>query len=167
MDANDILVDAYERIRQGVHYILDDISKPALLFRPSPTANSIAWLIWHLTRIQDDHIADAADRPQLWETKWAATFGLPYDGNDTGYGHTAQQVGHMKARATDLAGYFDDVHAASLEYLRSLVPTDYARVVDTRFTPPVTLGVRLNSVLADDLQHVGQAAYVLGLYKEK
>jgi hypothetical protein len=40
-------------------------------------------------------------------------------------------------------------------------------VVDRRWTPPVTLGVRLVSVLCDDLQHAGQAAFVRGAVRRR
>jgi hypothetical protein len=46
-----------------------------------------------------------------------------------------------------------------------VTPADLDRVVDKRWDPPVTLGVRLVSVVDDDAQHVGQAAYVRGLQK--
>jgi hypothetical protein len=36
-------------------------------------------------------------------------------------------------------------------------------VVDASWDPPVTLGVRLVSVISDDLQHAGQAAYLRGM----
>jgi hypothetical protein len=62
-----------------------------------------------------------------------------------------------------LAGYYDDVHATSTAYLRERTDDDLDRVVDERWDPPVTLAVRLVSVLADDLQHAGQAAYLKGL----
>jgi uncharacterized damage-inducible protein DinB len=55
------------------------------------------------------------------------------------------------------------VHARSAEFLRGLSDEDLDRVVDTNWDPPVTLGVRLVSVLSDDFQHLGQAAYLRGL----
>lgn len=62
-----------------------------------------------------------------------------------------------------LTGYYDAVHEQSLGVLRTVAAKDLERVVDEHWDPPVTLGVRLVSVLSDDLQHVGQAAYVRGL----
>lgn len=69
----------------------------------------------------------------------------------------------MRADASVLAGYYDAVHSRTVAWLPRLTAVDFSRVVDTRWTPPVTLAVRLVSVLADDLQHAGQAAYVRGL----
>jgi hypothetical protein len=55
------------------------------------------------------------------------------------------------------------VHRSTVDYLATLEDDDYDRVVDERWDPPVTLAVRLLSVLDDAMQHVGQAAYVRGL----
>ena len=164
MRTSGLLVDAYERIAGVVHGVLDGLTETDLATRPGPTANSIGWLVWHLTRIQDDHIADVAGTPQRWTAAgWVDRFGLGLDPADTGYGHSSEQVDAVRADASLLRGYFDDVHAATVAYLRELTGDELDRVVDTRWDPPVTLGVRLVSVLADDLQHAGQAAYVRGL----
>jgi hypothetical protein len=51
--------------------------------------------------------------------------------------------------------------------VRSLSEADLTRVVDRNWDPPVTVSVRLVSVIADDLQHVGQAAYVRGILQRR
>jgi hypothetical protein len=67
------------------------------------------------------------------------------------------------ADAPSLLGYFEDVHAKTLGFVRSLTEVDLARVVDRTWDPPETVSTRLVSVMVDDLQHVGQAAYVRGI----
>ncbi|MDR6978973.1 putative damage-inducible protein DinB [Streptomyces sp. 3330] len=165
MHAKDILIDGYQRIREEVHAAVEGLDPDDLNALPATGANSIAWLVWHLTRVQDDHLADAFGRDQVWLAQdWEKRFGLDLPRKDTGYGHSAAQV--AKVRVADgalLTGYHDAVHARSLEALRALTAAELERVVDERWDPPVTLGVRLVSVLSDDLQHVGQAAYVRGL----
>lgn len=165
MHAKDILIDAYSRIQEEVHAAVEGLDPDDLNARPAETANSISWLIWHLTRIQDDHVADAAKLDQVWLAQgWEKRFGLDLPRRDTGYGHTAAKVAKVRVESGDLLiGYYDAVHEQSLEFVRGLTAKDLERVVDERWTPAVTLGVRLVSVLADDLQHVGQAAYVRGL----
>ncbi|MFI8091085.1 DinB family protein [Streptomyces sp. NPDC086080] len=165
MHAKDILIDGFGRIREEVHAAVEGLGPDALNARPGPGANSVTWLVWHLTRVQDDHIADAFGLDQVWlfdgwEKRLA--FGLPR--HDTGYGHTSAQVGKVRVDSGDLlTGYHDAVHEQTLDALRSLTAKDLERVVDERWDPPVTMGVRLVSVLSDDLQHVGQAAYARGL----
>jgi hypothetical protein len=165
MDAKDVLIDAYGRIQEEVHAAVDGLSPDTLNARPAPDANSVAWLVWHLTRVQDDHVAGAAGFDQVWLSEgWEKRFALGLEAGDIGYGHSARQVARVRVESGDLLlGYYDAVHAQSLTFLRGLTAGEFERIVDERWDPPVTLGVRLISVLADDLQHVGQAAYLRGL----
>jgi hypothetical protein len=165
MDTADLLVDAFGRIRQAVHQAVDGVTAEGLAFRPDGEANSIAWLVWHLTRIQDDHLADVEGREQVWTKEgWFRRFALPLDPSDTGYGHTTDHVAALQIDSGELlTGYYDAVHQETLRYLAGLRDPDLDRIVDRSWDPPVSLAVRLNSVLADDLQHAGQAAYVRGL----
>ncbi|MFR9799241.1 mycothiol transferase [Streptomyces sp. MS06] len=169
MHAKDILIEGYGRIREEVHAAVAGLGPDELNARPSHEANSVSWLVWHLTRIQDDHIADAFGLEQVWLSRdWHRAFGLGLPRLDTGYGHGPQQVGEVRVDSADLlTGYYDAVHEQSLQALRGLTAKDLERVVDKRWDPPVTLGVRLVSVLSDDLQHVGQAAYVRGLLQQR
>ncbi|MFI5973256.1 DinB family protein [Streptomyces sp. NPDC051452] len=165
MHAKDILIDGHGRIREEVHAVLDGLGADELNRRPAPEANSIAWLVWHLTRVQDDHVADAFGLDQVWLARdWVKRFGLDLPRQDTGYGHTPAKVAKVRVASADLlTGYYDAVHEQTLGALRALAAKDLERVVDEEWDPPVTLGVRLVSALSDDLQHVGQAAYVRGL----
>src|SRR3954468_12227027 len=165
MRSRDLLLDAYERIQQTLRRAVEGLTPEQLEHRPGPGANSIAWLAWHLVRIQDDHVADVAGREQAWsEEGWAGRFGLPFESSATGYGFSAEQVGRVRGLSADLLlDYAAAVHARTAEFVQGVGDDDLDRVVDTRWDPPVTLGVRLVSVLSDDLQHVGQAAYLRGL----
>ncbi len=164
MTSIDVLVDAFERIRDAVYPAVTGLSPDELAYRPDEESNSIAWLVWHLTRIQDDHVAPLRGGRQEWmEAGWADSFRLPFDPADTGFGHGPADVAEVAVDADLLLGYFEDVHRTTVAFLDSLDPSALVRVVDDRWDPPVTMSVRLMSVVADDLQHVGQAAYVRGL----
>jgi uncharacterized damage-inducible protein DinB len=165
---SELLLDAFRRVKEGVHEVLEGMSEEELNYRVDSEANSIAWLVWHLTRVQDDHVCEVAGTDQSWVSAgWAERFGLKLDIGDIGYGHKPDEVAAVRAGARDLAGYHDAVFEQSAKYLQSLGDDDLDRVVDRRWDPPVTLGVRLVSVVADDLQHVGQAAFVRGLVKRR
>lgn len=165
MNEAEILIDAFDRIAQVVHATVDDIPDDALTFRIDRDANTVSWLIWHLTRVQDDHVADVAGSSQVWtDAGWADRFALPFDQSDIGYGHSSGDVGEVRAGPELLLGYHDAVHQRTADYLRTLSGADLDEVVDRNWTPEVTLGVRLISVISDDLQHAGQAAYVAGVF---
>jgi hypothetical protein len=169
MTSAELLVDAFGRIRQVVHRAVDGLTPEQLAVRVDPEANSIAWLVWHLTRIQDDHLAEVAQADQVWTSQgWLERFGLPFDPGDTGYGHRADEVAAVQVDSGELlVGYHDAVHEQTTRYVRQLTDGDLARIVDRSWDPPVTLGVRLVSVIADDLQHAGQAAFVRGLLQAR
>lgn len=165
MHAKDILTDGYSRIQEEVHAAVEGLTADDLNARPGPATNSIAWLIWHLTRVQDDHIADASGLDQVWLTQdWEKRFGLGLPRHDTGYGHSSAKVAKVRVDSPELlTGYYDAVHEQTLGFVRGLTAKDLEEIIDDRWDPPVSLGVRLVSVLSDDLQHVGQAAYARGL----
>ena len=165
MTLGELLVDAFDRIRDGARAAVDGLTPDQLAERPSDRANSIGWLVWHLARVQDDHVAAVADHEQVWTAEgWHERLGLPFDADDTGYGHTSEQVAQVRGlEADDLVGYLEAVHAVTTAFVEPLTPDDLGRVVDERWDPPVTLGVRLVSVVNDDQQHVGQAAFIRGL----
>ncbi|CAN5679275.1 mycothiol transferase [soil metagenome] len=160
----DLLIDAFGRIHQLVGSVTDGIDEATLTHRPDPDANTVAWLIWHLTRIQDDHVAGLAGEEQVWTAAgWADRFELPFDRSDTGYSHSTEDVGAVRASAELLRGYHEAVNAATERYLATVDDAELERVVDEHWDPPVTASVRLVSVISDCLQHLGQAAYVKGL----
>lgn len=165
INAPDLLTDAYSRIQKLVTSVVTGLSSEDLAYQPNPEANSIGWLIWHLLRIQDDHVADAAGSEQVWTAQgWHDRLGLPFGADDTGYGHSPEQVAAVVIGNPELLiGYGDAVAQRTAEFVAGLSEADLARVVDEHWDPPVTLGVRLVSVLGDDWQHIGQAAYLKGL----
>ena len=163
----DLLIDGFGRIRENVLDVLSGLTPDQLAHQVAPGANSISWLVWHLTRIQDDHVSKAFDAAQVWSAGgWAARFGLRAGMTDLGYGHTAAQAADLAAATASaelLAEYHEATHAQTVKLVSAVTDADLPRIVDRRWTPPVTLAVRLVSVLDDDMQHVGQAAYVRGL----
>lgn len=165
MNTADLLADAFGRIREAVHGSVAGLTAEQLSFRPSPGANSVAWLVWHLTRVQDDHICAVSGLEQAWtEQGWARRFALPFGDEATGYGHTSEEVGAVRVASAELlTGYYDAVHERTLAFLATVTDDGLDVVVDERWDPPVTLGVRLVSVITDDVQHAGQAAYLRGL----
>jgi hypothetical protein len=164
----ELLTDAFDRIRETVDGVLSGLTPEQLTRRLDPDANPVGWLVWHLTRVQDDHVAGAFGVSQVWrDGGWAARFGLPRDTMEIGYGHSSAKVAAVAAKVSAepalLLEYHEATHAQTVKHVSALKDADLARVVDRSWTPPVTLGVRLVSVIDDDMQHAGQAAFVRGV----
>ena len=161
-----LLLDCFGRVQDDLPALLDGLDADALHWRPDPGANPIGWLVWHLTRVQDDHLAGLADVPQAWtEQGFAERFALPYDTSAHGYGQSSEEVGAFRASAADLLDYHAATHRLTVEVVENL--DDLDRVVDESWDPPVTAAVRLVSVVNDITQHLGQAAYVRGLLERR
>lgn len=164
MDTGDLLLEAFGRVRDLVPTVVEGLDEDQLASRVQGRSNPIGWLLWHLTRVQDSHVADAAGQEQVWlQDGWHDRFDLDLPVEDTGYGHDSDDVAKVRTTPELLAGYHAAVAARTEQFVRDLGPDDLDRVVDAHWSPPVTLGVRLVSVVADCLQHLGQAAYVRGV----
>jgi hypothetical protein len=124
MDSKDVLIDGYGRIPQLLGMALDGLTAEQLAYRPTEQANSIAWLVWHLTRVQDKQVSDLAGREQAWIVDgWHARFDKPADLD--------------------------------------------RELNEPRWNPLPTVGVRLVSILSDNLQHTGQTLYLRGCIEDK
>lgn len=163
-----IILDGVERIREITGSVVDGLSNLQLEARLDPDANTISWLVWHLARVQDAQVADVAGSEQVWTTGWVERFGLPFSPRATGYGHSPEDVGAVTGLSSDLLfGYLDAVSDRTAAYVGSLSDGDLDRIVDERWQPPVTLSARLVSILSDDLQHAGQAAFIRGILERR
>jgi hypothetical protein len=162
--ARELLRDSFTRLIEHVDGLTDDLSDEASFFRPTPAANSICWLIWHSARIQDAQLAHIAAVQQVWFSGgWVDRFALELPRDAHGYGHSAEEVGKVRAPADLLAGYYHAVHKMTLEFIAGVTADELARIVDETWDPPVTASVRLVSIIDDCAQHLGQAAYLRGM----
>jgi hypothetical protein len=163
------LTDAVNRIKETSRRAADGLSERQLEARLDPEANTIAWLLWHLARVQDAQVADVAGREELWIAHgWAPRFELPFDDRATGYGHSPDDVAAVRGLSSELLiEYVNWVCDHTIEYLGTLSDSDLDAVIDERFSPPVTLSARLVSIISDDLQHAGQAAFIRGVVERQ
>ena len=167
MDGAELISDALGRVNRILHRSLEGAPVEMVCKMPTPSTNSMAWLTWHLTRVQDHHISDMAGLPQLWTSEgWHARFGMAADDKETGNGHTLEQVAALKVDSVDvLLGYADAAYERSKTLLARMSPKDLDRVLDEpQFDPLPTVGVRLVSVVSDNTQHAGQIGYLRGYH---
>lgn len=162
----ELLRDAFGRVRELVEQQCADLDAATATLRLDPDANSPIWLLWHLARVQDDHVAALAGVDQAWD-RWRERLDLPFAPDDIGYGHDTDDVAAVRVDPSLVDGYHADVHALTLDYVDRLDAAELGRVVDERWDPPVTASARLVSVLGDTLQHLGQNAFVMGVAERR
>lgn len=164
MNSAELLSDAISRVDEDCESIVKSLTAEQLATRPNGTGNSIAWLLWHSARIIDHQISELADVEQAWTAEdWVGRFSLDLPSESTGYGHSSDEVAAVRAQGDLLCSYLASVVRQTKKFLATLSEDAYDRVVDRSWDPPVTLGVRIVSIINDATQHIGQAAYVRGL----
>jgi hypothetical protein len=162
--ARELLRDAFTRLIEHADDLTDGLTDDVAFYRPTPDANTISWLLWHSARVQDAQLCDVAGIEQVWfRNGWVDRFNLDLPADSHGYGHTPHQVAKVRASADLLSGYYHAVHEVTLEFVASVTAKELERIVDERWTPPVTASARLVSIVDDCAQHLGQAAYVRGI----
>jgi hypothetical protein len=168
MNLKQFALDINARYYKELEKTISGLTREQLNYQPKTESNSIGWLIWHATRSQDRMNADLFGEDQLWVSgQWYLKFNRLPDQNDTGYGHTPNQVANFKAPDTQtLLDYARAVHERTVLYITTrLNEKDLEREV---FSPTLkvtmTVEQRILSTI-NDFQHVGQAGYVRGLLK--
>ncbi len=166
--AQELLRDSFTRLIEHVDDLTDELTDEVSFWRPTPKANSIAWLIWHGARVQDIQISDIAKTEDVWtRERWADRFRMDLPPQDSGYGHGPDDVAKVRAPADLLAGYYHAVHEMTVDFVETLTVADLERIVDRGWNPPVTASARLVSIVDDCAQHLGQAAYVRGIVPDR
>jgi hypothetical protein len=165
-----LITDIFDRVAEQVEKVLDGLTPEELNRQPAPGANTIGWLIWHLTRSFDRNVSELAGKEQLWTANgWYAKFGRSADPDETGVGHSQEEMAAFRVpdgRAT--LEYHLAVQARIKEYMSTLTESE----LDREATSPTlgttfSVGKRLLAQFSEGLQHVGQAAYVRGLITEQ
>jgi uncharacterized damage-inducible protein DinB len=168
VETKDLVTGLLGGLTRPLHIAIDGISQEHLTFRPKDACNSIAWLTWHLTRVQDRIVSSLMGQSQVWVSEgWHAKFGRPADESDAGMGHGPDEVQTIRPDGAQvLFDYYDAVFKRTEGYVNSLSSAELDRVVDPS-NPEVTVGRRLQICIMDNIQHAGQAAYLRGLIEDR
>ena len=167
--ATEAIMAALERNWEMVDAAQAGLDDATLARRPTDQCNSIAWILWHMSRVADTFIhTRLQSKPQLWvQDGWHPKFGMSSDPEDRGVGWTAQQVASWLAPSREVQlGYYEAVKGGTRVYLSSLTYTDLEK---RRVIPPVaeprTVAAALGQMTWDNIAHGGQIAYLRGFYR--
>ena len=153
-----LLEAAYRSIKQAT----DDLTDEQLYYQPTAETNSIAWLVWHLSRWRDAVSATISGEAQIWVSAgWAQRCGIPDE--RTGLGDTPAQVTAFRVERAVLFGYVEAAHQCTVGRVAALTPTQLEQSI-TSYTGEKRPAWRaLAGVCGDSAQHTGQIAYLRGL----
>ena len=168
MQVKDFALEALNEVQAALKQAVDGLSQEELMWQPQPGANHIAFILWHILRVEDWFFQYMFLRvPQVWESeRWHEKLNLPDDPRITGFGYTAEQVDSFPAvKLADLLGYGEAVRARTVEYIRGLEPAKFDEIVKSRIFGEMSIGTLISHLGCEIAQHVGQIAYIRGLVK--
>ena len=169
---NQVIVGLLERATNQIKLATDGATDEQLYYRPTSNANSIAWLVWHLSRLQDLISSSLSGEAEVWHTdRWVEQFALAPDlpNEATGWGDSAEQVAAFRVERGTLFGYMEAAHRVAKERVARLTPAQLEQTVawGTAETPLLGPAWRvLITLLNDSIQHAGQINYIRGLVSE-
>ncbi|MDA1215963.1 MAG: DinB family protein [Chloroflexi bacterium] len=166
MDTGTFFLNALGRADGTLKRALEGLTREELMQQPAgPGSNPIGWLAWHLTRVQDGYGSRIAGVEQVWRTqKWYEKFGL----EETPPSYKPETVGTFDPISAELLlEYYEMVKTATVGYIASLSAEDWERQLPQidPSRPPQTVADGVAIITSDNIQHIGQIAYVRGLIK--
>ena len=165
MELNEFVAFALDREQEFLLEAVNDLTPEEMAWRAGPEANPIGWILWHMLRVEDMWFQFFIQRNiEIWEREgWNEKFGLPT--RDNGFGHTQEQVAQFPALdLAELLNYGQAVRAATLEYLKTLTPDDYA-IVPREQRPEMSIGAICSQIIGEVFQHQGHISYLKGLMR--
>jgi len=168
MDVRDFAIHSLDEVQEVLTRSVDSLTQEELMSQPRPGANNIAFMLWHMARVEDWFLHYLFQRvPQLWESgRWHEIMGLPENPKVTGFGYTAEQVASFPSvQVRNLMAYIEAVRADTLEYLRNVDTARIDEEVTSRFFDEASIGSLISHLVVELAQHVGQIAYVRGLLR--
>jgi hypothetical protein len=162
VDLNQFIIALLEASYRSLKQATDGLTDEQLYYQPTAETNSIAWLVWHLSRWRDAVSATISGEPQVWVSAgWAERYGMP--GERTGMGDTPAQVAAFRVERAMLFGYVDAAHQVAVERVARLTPTQFVQPMVSHTEERRPAWRALAGVCSDSAQHSGQIAYLRGL----
>ena len=162
VDLNQFIIALLEASYRSITQATAGLTDEQLSYQPTAETNSIAWLVWHLSRWRDAISATICGEPQVWVCEgWAARYGMP--GERTGMGDTPAQVTAFRVERAVLFGYVDTAHRVTVERVATLTPTQLVQPIVSHTGEKRPAWRALAGVCSDSAQHSGQIAYLRGL----
>ena len=167
MEANELLTNLLKGNRSMVRKALDGLSDKEVATRPNSECNSMAWLLWHLSRAEDGLVSSLDGSAELWNDGWAEKCGISAETKGMGFGHKAEDLESFGVGSVDaLKEYFGQTEKKVADYLASLSSEDLDKQVPSMMGDgTVPLGNIVQVIVNEAMVHGGQIAYLRGLHK--
>ena len=138
-----------------------DLSAEQLAWRPTPTAHSIGWTLWHVARADDNFQSDLT-RSSIWKDGgYGLRWGQPEAINKME--DSAAAAMPMPAK-DDLLGYVRAVFAATDAAVEAIDEARFAEEIESDFMGQrAAVGAMLVQSVSHAGRHLGELEYIKGL----
>jgi uncharacterized damage-inducible protein DinB len=157
---------ALEEYLDALRKVIDGLTLAEARWQPTPHTNHIAWLVWHMARVEDVWVnRRLGGSAEVWVADgWASRFGM--DSESAGAGQTIEQVRAMPdVSLSDLMAYFDAVRALTRQYFDRVTEEDLSRTYEHSKLGTVTGTWVVGHLLVKEAQHTGQVALIRGMMR--
>ena len=168
MDVQELFLDSLAKADGDLRRAVDGLTRDELMAQPAgPRSNPIGWLLWHLTRAQDNLGSRAAGKATVWASqKWYEKLGM----EETPASFTPDTVNTFDPKSLDtIMGFYDAVYASTQEWAKALKEADFDRESPAAnpSQPSRTVRELLAIIVNDNVQHIGQVAFLRGMVREQ
>ena len=161
MDAKEFALEALERARAVTMIAIDGLTPEHFHWRPNPTANSIAFLLWHISRVEDRFTSDLRNMEEIWLTEeWHKKFAVAISENGIGWG--PEQIQDFRPAIELVVSYLQRVRNISLETISRLNISQFKEQL-TPSRPDFTVANTLQTIVYHENHHQGAIGYIRGL----
>jgi uncharacterized damage-inducible protein DinB len=163
MEAKELILKSLEQSQEYLTRALDGLTQEEAAWSPGPECNSIAFILWHTTRVEDFFINRVLQRGrELYEMEgWQEKLGTPVKA----YQYTVEELQAWPVPKLEvLRQYYDSVRQKTLAFLNSISPEKLSEVPRPERSPD-SIGVSLGHVSTEIAMHVGQIAYLRGVQR--
>ena len=162
INLNRFIVDRLDASYLWIERLRDGITDEQFYHQPTADSNSIAWLVWHLSRWRDRTSAIVTGETQIWITEgWSERFGISEE--RTGLGDTADQVAGFRTERDLVLSYADAAHRTIVDRVFRLTAEQLEEPVEGLPGEPRPGWQVLAGVIGDSTEHVGQINYLRGM----
>ena len=165
MEVIELVKISLERSQEYLTRALDGLTQKEAAWSPGPECNSIAFTLWHMTRVEDFFIIRVIQgKTELYEVEgWREKLGTP--AKVTGARFTAEELQAWPVpKLETLRGYAESVREKTLALLQS-VTSEELNAVPKPDRSPESVGAIFGRIITEVAMHVGQMAYLRGIQR--
>ena len=162
MDAKELISRSLEQSGGYLTKALDGLTQEEAAWSPGAECNSITFILWHMTRVEDFFVNRVIQREkELYEAEgWQEKLGTPIKASR----YSAKELQAWKApQLDDLRNYANAIREKTLTFLQSATPEKLSEEVVRPNRPTDSVIGILGRISRETALHARQITYLRGV----